>query len=87
MKKTGKLGSGSLISSKFTEYSVLYIIFSEKNGTRVSRKRQYNETKSTGSYSSNVARRIAHVCHRLITHSLGTENHSPLAGKCWVLRT
>lgn len=82
------MGSGSLISSKFIEYRVLYIIFSEKkNGARVSRKRQYNETKSTGSYSSNVAHRIAQVCHRPITHSLGTDNHSPLAGKCWVLRT
>lgn len=42
--------------------------------------------KSRGSYSSNVSHRIAQVCHRLITYSLRTDNHSSLAGKCWVLR-
>ena len=62
------------MSSKFTKYSVSYMNFSEKNGSRVSRKWQYNETKSTGSDSSNVLHRIAQVRQRLITHSLGTDN-------------
>lgn len=73
------------MSSKFIKYSVSYMNFSEKKMGQESAENS-NTMRQSQQEAIQAMFYTAQVRQRLITHSLGTDNHSPLAGMCRVLR-